>query len=125
MADMRDRLIELLKGAETKVTEQLSHPLELEEWLGIYADHLLENGVILPPCKVGDTVYIISRNRVKVCEVVYIGISVEETCSCFNFVENYADGTFYKSHSMGFDAIGKTVFLTREEAEKALREKEK
>ena len=45
MADMRDRLIELLKGAETKVTEQLSRPLELEEWLGIYADHLLANGV--------------------------------------------------------------------------------
>ena len=42
---MRDRLIELLKGAETKVIEELSRPLALEEWLGVYADHLLANGV--------------------------------------------------------------------------------
>ena len=48
---MRDRLIELLKGAETKVTEMISTPLALEEWLGVYADYLLENGVIVPPCK--------------------------------------------------------------------------
>ena len=43
----RDRLIELLKGAETKVAEALTRPLELEEWLGIYADYLLANGVIV------------------------------------------------------------------------------
>lgn len=47
---MRERLIELLKGAETKVTETLSTPLALEEWLGIYADYLLANGVIVTPC---------------------------------------------------------------------------
>lgn len=52
----RDKLIELLKGAETKVAEALTRPLELEEWLGIYADYLLANGVIVPPCKVGDYV---------------------------------------------------------------------
>jgi len=58
---MRDRLIELLKGAETKVTEMNSTPLALEEWLGIYADYLLENGVIVPPCKVGDTVFYLNK----------------------------------------------------------------
>lgn len=72
------------------------------------------------PCKVGDTVYKLTRNKVKECEVVFIGISANEKCSYFNFVENYEDGTFYKSHSMVFDEIGKTVFLTRKEAEAAL-----
>ena len=81
-----------------------------------------KNRFIEVPCKVGDTVYKITRNKVKECKVVFIGISADEICSYFNFVENYADGTFYKSYSMVFDVIGKTVFLTKEEAEEKLRE---
>lgn len=76
------------------------------------------------PCGVGKTVYKITRNKVKECEVVFVGISADEKCSYFNFVENYADGTFYKSYSMVFGVIGKTVFLSREDAEKALKERE-
>ena len=45
MPNTREKLIELLKGAETKVAEMLSRPLALEEWLGVYADHLIANGV--------------------------------------------------------------------------------
>lgn len=82
--------------------------------------------VVKLPCKVGDKVYKLTRNKVKECEVVFVGISADEKCSYFNFVENYADGTFYKSYSMVFDVIGRTIFLTREEAEEALRkEREK
>lgn len=82
--------------------------------------------IVKLPCKVGDKVYKLTRNKVKKCEVVFVGISADEKCSYFNFVENYADGTFYKSYSMVFGVIGKTVFLTREEAEEALRkEREK
>lgn len=109
----RDRLIELIS--------QIQYMGGLESRL---AEHLLANGVILPPCKVGDKVYKITRNKVKECEVVFIGISAKEKCSYFNFVENYADGTFYKSYSMDFDVIGKTVFLTREEAERKLRKED-
>lgn len=70
------------------------------------ADYLLEHGVVVPQCKVGDTVYQIDAERVfksKVKAFVYV-------------TENIA-----------FDerAIGKTVFLTREEAEKALKERTK
>ena len=50
----RVRLIELLKGAEVKVAEELTRPLELEEWLGIYADHLLANGVVVAPMPMAD-----------------------------------------------------------------------
>lgn len=109
----RDRLIDILADSGCVADR---------DTFGDLADHLLANGVIVPPCKVGDKVYKITRNKVKECEVVFIGISAKEKCSYFNFVENYADGTFYKSYSMDFDVIGKTVFLTREEAERKLKE---
>lgn len=49
----RERLIELLKHEfGTKVSE-------------ITADYLLANGVIVPPCKVGDTVYWIENDNIK------------------------------------------------------------
>ena len=126
---MRDRLIELIYCAGRDYDDYVDSQHEMgmrahedfDEWL---ADELLAKGYILPPCKVGDKVYKISRNKVKECEVVFIGISADEKCSYFNFVENYADGTFYKSYSMVFDVIGKTVFLTKEEAERALKERE-
>ena len=128
--EMRDRLIELMEQGVHKT------PCEYDEdcdCTGIkcdacvrdsIADHLLANGVIVPPVRVGGKVYKISRNKVKECEVVFVGISADAKCSHFNFVENYADGTFYKSYSMVFDVIGKTVFLTKEEAEAKLKERE-
>ena len=51
----RERLIELIRKAK-KNTKGASCDLEREM---LFADFLLENGVIVPPCKVGDTVYII------------------------------------------------------------------
>lgn len=115
----RDRLIELVESSVYgNIDEGFYGPvLNCEN----VADYLLANGVIVPPCNVGDMVYKISRNKVKECEVVFIGISADEKCSYFNFVENYTDGTFYRSYSMVFDVIGKTVFLTKEEAEEKLR----
>ena len=119
----RDRLIDLLSYFADGYNAENRH-IVFDTKVCDVADYLLANGVIVPPCKVGDKVYRISRNKVKECEVVFIGISADEKCSYFNFVENYADGTFYKSYSMVFDVIGKTVFLTKEEAEKALKERE-
>ena len=119
---MRDRLIKLLENVDRDSELLLYSDLCLYDTeIQIIADYLLANGVIVPPCKVGDKVYKIRQNKVKECEVVFIGISADERCSHFNFVENYADGTFYKSYSMVFDVIGKSVFLTREDAEKALK----
>ena len=68
------------------------------------ADYLLEHGVIIPPCKVGDTVYSIEmrivdkRVKYKVCEIPF----------SLTLWEN------------GW----KDIFLTREEAERALKERE-
>lgn len=122
---MRDRLIELLKGAETKVTEMLSTSLALEEWLGIYADHLLANGVIVPPCKVGDTVYEIQpiRQRIQAYEVT----TVKYNGHYYWFTWVIKDRRGHYGNVEGFTdmQIGKTVFLTREEAERALKERER
>lgn len=55
---MRDRLIELIREAK-------KHTRNANSDIGrnmIFADYLLENGVIVPPCKVGDKVYYINEN---------------------------------------------------------------
>lgn len=79
------------------------------------ADYLLERGVIVPLVNENDTVYIILLNKVIPFDVIYVNL--------------YQKQFFYKgqhgihlSYTFKTDDIGKTVFLTREEAEKALKE---
>ena len=93
----RERLIDLM--IEAKRTEP-----ETGSFTEYLADYLLEHGVIIPPCKVGDTVYSIEmrivdkRVKYKVCEIPF----------SLTLWEN------------GWEDI----FLTREEAERALKERE-
>jgi hypothetical protein len=47
--DMRDRLVKLLD-----VIIQPGH-----KTLGDIADHLIANGVIIPPCKIGDDIWVL------------------------------------------------------------------
>lgn len=80
-----------------------------------FADYLLQNGVIVPPCKVGDTVYRIYTRS-------WIG---EDKVSHFLMTEcglHYVDD---KGRETSCDKFVKTVFPTREEAEKALKERGK
>ena len=51
---MRERLIELLRDT-FNYTKGVC--IDFDEAVEINADYLLENGVIVPPCKVGDVVY--------------------------------------------------------------------
>ena len=128
---MRDRLIELLNTA--RVTEVLytsdGEPLESykvravhEEIVEHLADHLLANGVIVLPCKVGDTVYYINgayynskRQTVRPIKVTEISWKCDRGGRDLDFAL-IANGTRYK-----FSSIGKTIFLTKEEAERALK----
>lgn len=96
--------------------------ITISERLEMITDYLLANGVIAPPCKVGDTVWIlrlkdeITKGNVYAIECnrdsrypLWLGIEygdkIEGIC-CYN---------------VRADMIGKTVFLTREEAEAALK----
>ena len=119
---MRDRLVELLKGAETKVTEMLSKPLALEEWLGVYADYLIENGVVVPPCKVGQIVYIINdfdteEPYVLPVEVVELGQSKNGQWIAIDLPLGLKISRY-----ISWDDIGKDIFLTKSEAEQKLKE---
>lgn len=51
---MKDRLVDLILNAERDFANSGKPVLDIEKYV---ADHLLANGVIVPPCKVGQTVY--------------------------------------------------------------------
>ena len=93
-----ERLIDLIIDAKRTDPETGS-------FTDYLADYLLANGIIVLPCKVGDTVYQIDAERV---------------------FESKVKAIVYDTENIAFDerAIGKTVFLTREEAEKALKERD-
>ena len=76
------------------------------------ADYLIEHGVIVLPCKVGDTIYQIDGVR------IYASTIYEIT-----YTENKV---IFVTGNVVFDerAINNSIFLTREEAEKALKERE-
>lgn len=117
--DMRDRLIELISDMENKLLR--SYPYTTDEYrIASIADHLIANGAIIPPCKVGDKVYWILPDldgwhvsKDTVTEVGSKGFWV----SMYTETDDMDDFT-------SWDEFGKTVFLTREDAEKALRERE-
>lgn len=71
--------------------------------------------VVELPCKVGDTVYDISWNqRVRDCKIASIYQEADGTWKAL--ISPFCGGEYY----VDVDAIGKTRFLTRAEAEKAL-----
>lgn len=73
------------------------------------------------PCKAGDTLYeITSRNTISEYEVTAIRIELFNVFIDWKLTQGFVDR--YIS-DMPVGEIGKTVFLTHEEAEKALEEK--
>lgn len=98
----RERLVELLLESEPIKERDLDDGWEDNEISDI-AEYLLENGVIVLPCKVGDTVY--------------------QTDTAGQIYASTVKNIIYDTSSIAFDerAIGTTVFLTKEQAEKALK----
>ena len=119
---MRDRLIELLKQKAChyvlcdnecggcKNVEMYDDSIES------IADHLLANGVIVPPVKVGQTVYFIDHDFDVVFKGKLVSYSLDAAHLWFNC--HYESG-LNMWHTI--ERFGKDVFLTREEAETALK----
>ena len=135
MKQMRERLIKFIKNSLIK---HIDKSCLLAENI---ADDLLADGIIVPPCKVGDVLYVLGTckdlflvttspcpyedvcwvtdcnsaadvKRVFPATVEYIGIGDHDIYTiCFESI----DYEYYSTE------IGKTVFLTREEAEAALK----
>ena len=133
--DMRDRLIELYKEATTLYFDYLDSIDEkgltdTEGRAKFTIDHLIANGVVLPPCKVGDTVYCINTfflndPRINKCEVDALHITSSKN-KIGHKKPSYAlvrdENMKSLSARIYFVSIGKTVFLTKEQAEQKLKE---
>ena len=125
MADAdRERLIEILKLGSCPSPYLCDENCKYANLERCYeertADLLLEHGVVMLPCKVGDRLYeVTGRKTVSVYKVKAIRVELFSL-----FIEwDIAEGFVWQSLSgINADDIGKTVFLTREEAEKALKE---
>jgi hypothetical protein len=107
---MKERLIELIRQAR-KTTKGASCDLHREM---LIADYLLANGVIVPPCKVGDTVYVI--RYAPISQKYYIKESIAEVIASIN-------GHFYLEYNGKKYMFGEKAFVNKEEAEKALAER--
>lgn len=132
---MRDRLIELIRKADKKgLIFYRDNEAELS-----FANLILDDGWMRPSCKVGQTIYVnpktwrtaysfinydhifIDRQFYIVADVVAIIKTRKQTLVKLG---TYNTATFTREYERyPISAIGKTVFLTREEAEKALQSK--
>lgn len=111
----RERLIELIRFGYGKGRAN-ENVKQVEETI---ADYLLANGVIVLPCKVGDMVYGIEEKGI--CEIEIE--SIHCWCSGIWKCNGWSGKSKYRvGYEFSFDDIGKTVFLTKEEARKALEE---
>lgn len=81
------------------------------------ADHLLSNGVTVPPCKVGDKLFRILNKPYSLGSYVS---SFTETVEPYSIVTKNIMGGY---SCTPFEDFGKTVFLTKEEAEAKLKER--
>jgi hypothetical protein len=80
-----------------------------------------EGRVIVLPCKVGQRVFALldTDKHISECEIKQIGLGNE-----IGFVGLEPIGARGRKYGVALNGFGKTVFLTREEAEKALAEME-
>ena len=104
----RERLIKLINEAQIECDD--NYGISNSEQM---ADYLLSNSVIVSPVKIGDTVYhlfskqgVVPR-RVKRIQLGSYGLMIVD-----------------KNGPFSINEIGKTIFLTYEEAEKALKKRE-
>ena len=107
---MRDRLIELTKAS---LIRHIDKSCKLAENI---ADDLLAEGVIVPPCNIGDTLYYPAFGRVLLYKVISIKLNSK---GLYIVCENHLSKS-QMTHRAA--QIGKTIFLTEREAEQALAE---
>lgn len=124
--NQREKLIELIEETENKYIECIRESAESRIDFGeFFADRLLAEGVIVPPCKVGDTVYYINtqyhialyRNKIYEAKVARMVVTSLGVCLVIHIKDE--SGCCEIPDIRDF---GKTVFPSREEAEKALAE---
>ena len=95
---------------------------------GMLADYLLKEGVVVPPCKVGEMVLLMNTRDDDIipARIASIEVYADAEPPMWILME-YEDevGEIRMCHRRVDACFGKTVFRTREEAEKALAERRK
>lgn len=126
---MRDKLIELIDGYTDPLSARDIHNADFAEK---FADYLLAEGVIAPPCKAGDDVWVVEREDGEAIDVS----CVRYLAKCKNcviataFINDYDFDETLEYHisetQERFDTDLKVYpeedcFSTREEAERTLK----
>ena len=132
----KQSILKLIKEAEAQFSGTGKALLDIEDYV---AEYLTANSVIVLPCKVGQTVYLLDifadNCKCADCDCYYAG-GMGDSPEC----EKTKDG--YRYHKcieiieqpaimqailswLSWDDFGKTVFLSREDAEKVLAERSK
>ena len=112
----KQRLYEMMVEAENAIFAETPH-ITASERIEKVADVLLDAGFVFPPCRVGDTVYWITGDgEIAEDEIYEMGKGYSITHgSEWLYLCRSGELDFFESE------VGKTVFLTREEAEECLR----
>lgn len=79
----------------------------------------VEGRVVVLPCKVGDMVYFVTAKHI--LEFTVVGYAVDETGISWVYSEHVDKTGHTYERTFSPDRIGKTTFLSREEAEKAMK----
>lgn len=117
---MKERLIELLMQGEIEADKQdFCNCYVSRDKAECVADFLLANGVIVPPCKVGDVVYLVRRNHIEICEVETIHIALRGYIQVRPFTQAWI-GNQKTVCRVAMSSWDKTLFATGKEAETAL-----
>ena len=129
----RERLIELIKNSD--VLQCCCHYNDFDRYCKQIADYLLKNGVIVPPCKVGDMVDIFFSHNTVIAlwyddpkdkhyyDMLWRGMA-------WNIPESYKSLPFVKFIGIVAETIDKSdtlnikIELSKEEAKKALKERD-
>lgn len=135
----KKRLVELLKDfdkpnedewdeEELEIYRDEEAVKELERLYGELADYLLKNGVIVPPCKVGDELFAIFEGYITTARVIALYFDCRGGMFDLNIRTSQQTVNGFKHiifKDFTFDDYGKKLFRTANEAEQALKERDK
>lgn len=126
---MRDRLAEIYHNIEIEYLDYLTNFAEralnddiedkIQKRQDFFVDKLLANGVVVPPCKVGDIIWV--KDYERNCEIQKAEI-IAILKNRYGMYIRYEFPAFRgRVYARNVEYIGKDVFLTKEEAERALK----
>ena len=125
--DMRDRLVEIINKDNCLSPYMCSDKCKyshLEHCIGDrLADRVLADGWIRPPCKVGQTVYMVTLDgKIRDITVTDVSIKVNHWETWYDILGAYMVDNIKHIIAVLPCKIGKNIFYTKDQAEQKLKE---